>query len=223
MKIYFNFVPQSALTMTKNQEQLEALQDIRQMMKQSTRFLSLSGLSGILAGIYALVGAYFGHEIIRDYVTYYSHSDRTIYFATMFKCFLICVLILSASVITALIFSKRKANKNGEKLFDHTAIRLLINMLIPLSAGGIFCLALILRGFASLEFVSPCMLIFYGLALVNSSKYTLHDIRYLGFLEILLGLVASFYVSHGILFWALGFGVLHIIYGAIMWFKYDRK
>lgn len=211
--------------MKNNQEQLEALNDIRQMMKQSTRFLSLSGLSGVLAGIYALIGAYFGHRLIYDYVSNYSYrsGDKDIYFATMFKGFLICAAVLSASIITAIILTKRKANKNGQKLFDPTAIRLLINMMIPLVTGGIFCIALILKGFASLEFVAPAMLIFYGLALVNASKYTLQDIRYLGCLEILLGLLASFWVNHGILFWAIGFGGLHIIYGAIMWFKYDRN
>ena len=211
--------------MKSNQEQLEALNDIRQMMKQSTRFLSLSGLSGILAGIYALIGAYFGHQLIHDYITHYSYSngDHDMYFATMFKGFLICAAILGASIITAVILTKRKANKTGQKLFDPTGIRLLINMLIPLGVGGIFCIALILKGFTSLEFVAPAMLIFYGLALVNASKYTLHDIRYLGFLEILLGLIASFWVNNGIIFWAIGFGGLHIVYGTIMWFKYDRK
>ncbi|PBQ34977.1 hypothetical protein CNR22_22095 [Sphingobacteriaceae bacterium] len=211
--------------MKSNQEQLEALQDIRQMMKQSTRFLSLSGFSGILAGIYALIGAYFGHELIHDYVTKYSYSERDqqVYYWTMFKGFLICAAILVAAVTTALILTKKKAAKTGQKLLEPTAIRLLINMMIPLSTGGIFCIALILRGYASLEFVAPSMLIFYGLALVNSSKYTIHDIRYLGCLEILLGLISAFYVNHGILFWAIGFGGLHIVYGTIMWFKYDRK
>lgn len=211
--------------MKDNKEQLEALQDIRQMMKQSTRFLSLSGLSGILAGIYALIGAYFGHKLIKDYTEHYSYQagDRNVYFATMLKGFLICAAVLGAAVVTAFIMTKRKADRNGQKLFDHTALRLLINMLIPLAAGGIFCVALILKGFSALEFVAPSMLLFYGLALVNASKYTLHDIRYLGFLEILLGLISSFFVSHGILFWAIGFGGLHIVYGTIMWFKYDRN
>ena len=65
-------------------------------------------------------------------------------------------------------------------------------------------------------------LIFYGLALVNASKYTLTDIRYLGYCEIVLGLVNMFYIGKGLYFWAAGFGVLHIIYGAIMWCKYER-
>lgn len=210
--------------MKSNQEQLDALQDIRQMMQQSTRFLSLSGFSGILAGIYALIGAYFGHELIHDYIMHHSYGERDqqVYYWTMFKGFLICAAILASAVVTALILTKRKANKNGQKLLDPAAIRLVINMMIPLSTGGVFCIALILKGFTSLEFVAPAMLIFYGLALVNASKYTIHDIRQLGFLEIALGLISSFYVNHGILFWAIGFGVLHIIYGAVMWFKYER-
>lgn len=209
--------------MTKNQEQLEALQDIRQMMKQSTRFLSLSGLSGILAGMYALTGAYFGQKVVYEYITNPLRDSQEVYFQAIFRCLIICAIVLAASLITAFTMSRSKARKNGQTMFDHTAIRLLINMMIPLTTGGIFCIALLLHGFSTLEFVCPSMLIFYGLALVNASKYTIHDIRYLGGLEILLGLIASFYLSHGILFWALGFGVLHIIYGGIMWFKYDRK
>jgi hypothetical protein len=211
--------------MENKHEQLEALKDIRHMMQQSTRFLSLSGLSGVLAGIYALIGAYFGHELIRDYTRHYSYAagDREIYLQTMFKGFLICALVLGASLLTAFIFTKRKADKNKQSMFDHTALRLLVNMAIPLGAGGLFCLALILKGLTALEFVAPSMLIFYGLALVNASKYTIHDIRYLGCLQVLLGLIASFYSNHGILFWAIGFGGLHIVYGSIMWFKYDRK
>jgi len=209
--------------MEDNQKQLEALQDIRQMMKQSTRFLSLSGLSGILAGIYALVGAYFGQQLVHEFLMNERRYENGVYFDTIFKCFIVCAVVLAASLLTAFLMSNNKAKKTGQSLFDHTALRLLLNMMIPLATGGIFCIALLVHGFATLEFVCPSMLIFYGLALVNSSKYTIHDIRYLGCLEILLGLIACFYISHGILFWALGFGVLHIIYGTIMWYKYDRK
>ncbi|MBA3665167.1 MAG: hypothetical protein H0W61_13290 [Bacteroidetes bacterium] len=220
--------------MENNQQHLEALQDIRQMMKQSNRFLSLSGLSGIFAGIYALIGAYLGMNVINDFVdpsrgnlysdveSVYSVSGRA-YGHMLFMCAFICAMVLILSILTALLFSGRKAKRNGYKLFDHTAWRLLINMLIPLAAGGVFCLAMLYHGRSFVLLVSPAMLIFYGLALVNGSKYTLHDIRYLGCLQITLGIVASFYLKYGLFFWALGFGVLHIIYGAFMWFKYERK
>ncbi len=208
--------------MENNQQHLEALNDIRQMMRQSNKFLSLSGFSGIFAGIYALIGAFFGKKIIEDYARGGDYSDEA-YLRMLLICTIICTAILGLSILTALIFSGRKAKKMGQKVFDHTAWRLLLNMLIPLAAGGLFCIAMIYQGREMILLVCPAMLIFYGLALVNGSKYTLHDIRYLGCLQIALGIFAAFYLGYGLIFWALGFGVLHIVYGAFMWFKYDRK
>lgn len=211
--------------MENQQQHLEALKDIRQMMKQSNRFLSLSGLSGIFAGVYALIGAYFGHKIIHDYIRSFwvESSDNSSFTMIIFKCIVICAVVLTASLITAFILTARRAKKSGQKLFDHTALQLLINLFIPLAAGGLFCIAMLYHGRDYIILVGPAMLIFYGLALINASKYTLHDIRYLGCFEVLLGIVSCFYLGYSLLFWAIGFGVLHIIYGTIMWFKYERK
>jgi hypothetical protein len=211
--------------MEDNQQHLEALQDIRQMMKKSNKFLSLSGLSGIFAGVYALIGAYFGNEIISDLVQESQIRSITYseYKEAMVMCVLICAVVLVLSIMTAVLFSSRKAKRNGYKFFDHTAWRLMINMMIPLFAGGMFCIAMLYHNYRFVGLISPAMLIFYGLALVNGSKYTLNDIRYLGCIQILLGLIACFYLGYGLLFWAFGFGVLHIVYGTYMWFKYDRK
>jgi hypothetical protein len=206
--------------MENEKQQLEALQDIRKMMKDSSKFLSLSGLSGVIAGVYALIGAWLGHKTITDAISDPNHWS---YESLIVRFFTICVAILFLSIITALIFSARKAKKNGERLFDHTSKKLVWNMMVPLAAGGVFCLALLYHGGQEILFIGPAMLIFYGLALVSSSKFTLHDIKYLGYLEIALGLIASFKLHEGLLFWAMGFGVLHIIYGTIMWFKYDRN
>ena len=57
---------------------------------------------------------------------------------------------------------------------------------------------------------------------VNASKYTLNDIRYLGLTEIFLGLVALVFLEYSLLFWAIGFGLVHIIYGIVMYYKYER-
>ena len=211
----------------ENQEQhLEALKDIRQLMKQSNRFLSLSGLSGIFAGIYALIGAYAGHSVILNFISDIRLNDysEAKYNQMIMMCVIICALVLGMSLITALIFSGRKAKKTGQKLFDHTAWQLLINMLIPLGAGGLFCIAMLYHGGNYVVLVGPAMLIFYGLALINGSKYTLHDIRYLGCMQLLLGIISCFFLDYWLLlFWAFGFGVLHVVYGTIMWFKYERK
>ena len=210
---------------TENTNHLEAIQDIRNMMKKSTRFLSLSGLSGVFAGIYALIGA-FG---ARWYFLYLFHHfeyakgftlipmTNTVYFNFI----LIAFGVVSLSVLTAYYFSNRKAKRMGQNLFDHTAIRVLINLCIPLGAGGIFCIALLNDG--AVYYVAPAMLLFYGLALINASKYTYDDIRYFGICEIVLGLINAFNLGNGLLYWAIGFGVLHIVYGATMWYKYERK
>ena len=166
-----------------------------------------------LAAVIA-AGAWFGKQAIYgsgDYVREH----------VLGKCVVVCVAILSLSLLTAFIFSRRKAARSGHKLFDHTARRLVISLFVPLLAGGVFCISLLLReGWEQLT--AAVMLLFYGLALVNASKYTVHDIRTLGYFEIVLGLFAGFFPGYGLLFWALGFGGLHIIYGAVMWFKYDR-
>jgi hypothetical protein len=206
--------------MEEEKNQLEALQDIRQMMKQSSRFLSLSGLSGVFAGCYALAGTWLAYLVIYG-ANGHPPLKQTEYANVVFKCILIGKGVLIFSLLTAVVFSNRKANKLGQKLLDHTARRLVLNMSIPLVAGGIFCFAL-MGDKSTIALVAPVMLMFYGMALVNGSKYTVRDIRSLGCMEIGLGLAASFCPELGLFFWALGFGVLHIFYGAYMWFKYDR-
>lgn len=211
---------------TENLEHLEAIQDIRQMMKKSTRFLSLSGLSGVFAGIFALAGAVVAYLYFKDILRIYEISDgRSIIPVSetdiILHFVLIAFTVLAMSIMTAFYFSNRKAKRMGQKLFDHTAILVLINLCIPLLTGGIFCISLIY--YDAIAFVAPVMLLFYGMALINVSKYTYDDIRYLGFCEIILGLINAFNIGHSLLYWALGFGVLHIVYGTVMWMKYEKK
>nr|WP_322626030.1 hypothetical protein [uncultured Flavobacterium sp.] len=197
-------------------EYLKDIQDIKKMMDRSTQFISLSGISGVLAGIYALVGAYMAKQITGGqypYITLESVAFK--------QCLGIMAAVLVLSVGTALIMSASKAKKQGTSLINSTAIRLAINFIIPLATGGIFALLLIKSHHYGL--VAPVTLIFYGLACVNASKYTLRDVRYLGITVIIIGLLATYAIGYGLEFWALGFGVCHILYGSIMYFKYDRK
>jgi len=210
-------------------QSLEALQDIKRMMERSSRFISLSGLSGIGAGISALVGAYVAYGWIVDY--YGSDVKRGAILLRGYtpdgaeelkwKLIGLAVAVLAVALALSMWFTWRKARKSQLPVWDHASRKLLINMLIPLAAGGFFVLGLI--DHSDWNYVAPACLIFYGLALVNASKYTLTDIRYLGILEIILGCVNMYYPHWGLRFWALGFGVLHIVYGLIMWWKYERS
>lgn len=210
--------------MTEQNSHLDALLDIRQMMQRSSRFISLSGLSGIAAGFWALVGAYFANDrIAAYYVRYNRQGDFSGADFQRLKLYLLllAVVVLALALLSAFYFTWRKTREDRVPLWNHTSRQLTVNMLIPLVTGGLFVLALLQHN--AWGFVAPASLIFYGLALVNGSKYTLSDIRYLGLCEIVLGLVATQYPGYGLHFWAVGFGVLHIVYGFVMWWKNERK
>ena len=212
--------------MSEQEKYLDNLKEIRTLMEKSTRFLSLSGLSGVFAGIFALFGAmaaymYFGNSFYYPdtYVTLFETNTSA---RNEFLFFLFAdagsVLVLALS--SGLYFNWRNAKKAGQKLWSKTTKRVLINLLIPLVTGGLFGLILIYHGLVGI--VPAITLIFYGLAIINASHFVLHDIRYLGFSEIILGLIAIFFIGYGLFFWMIGFGVLHILYGAVMYFKYEK-
>lgn len=197
---------------------LQDLQHIKQMMRKSTQFLSLSGLSGVLAGVYALIGAYVVNELLERH---YAYNQYVILESNTFKAILgIAALVLILSLITAYILSYRKAKRRGETLINATSKRVFWNFAIPMLTGGILSFLLLKNEYYGL--LAPITLIFYGLACVNISKYTFGDVRYLGITEIILGLLAVQFSGYGLLFWVVGFGICHILYGSIMYFKYDR-
>ena len=195
---------------------LKDISEIKNMMNKSSRFISLSGLSGILAGIYALVGALIAYYLVSNSARGYLILDGTIYRI----CLAILFGVAALSALTAIYLTTKKAKKNGEKIWDTSSKRLLINFLTPMLAGGIYILIILNQG--RYGHTAALMLIFYGLALINASKYSLGDIRYLGYTQLILGLLCALNPSYGFEFWVIGFGFMHIIYGTIMYFKYDK-
>jgi len=220
MVFFTYFVFQSTLEMAQK-DYLKEITEIKSIMNKSSRFISLSGLSGILAGIYALIGAAIAIYILGNYKNSYSGMSLIPISYLEYLLIVIALIVLINAILTAFILFANKAKKSGEKLWDATSKRLLINFGIPLFTGGFFCLVLYQNNLIGL--IAPSTLIFYGLACLNASKYTLGDIRYLGILNILIGLIATQFVGYGLYFWALGFGVLHIIYGTVLYNKYDKK
>ncbi len=210
--------------LSTGQAGVETLKDIKRIMERSSRFISLSGLSGVAAGICALIGAVIAGQWLDRY--YYKYNEQGGFVGTEFqqlkiKLIILAVAVLAAAWVTAFYFTWRKAKHDKLPVWDHTSKRLIINMLIPLVSGGLFILAML--QYDEWRFVAPASLIFYGIALVHASKYTLSDVRYLGLLQIFLGLINTQFIGYGLYFWAAGFGVLHIVYGLIMWWKYERN
>lgn len=198
---------------------LETIRDIRHMMERSSRFISLSGLSGVAAGVCALVGAWFGHREI----TRYQASSEDVYTSGSLATHLfeIAAIVFVSALVAAFLFTYLRSKKTKVPIWGTQAQRLMLNMGIPFAAGSLFVLKMMTVGVYGL--VAPACLIFYGLSLLNASKYTIGEIRQLGITQLVLGVASCWFVGYGLYFWAAGFGVAHIAYGAIMWWKYEKQ
>ncbi|APU67264.1 hypothetical protein [Christiangramia flava] len=208
-----------------NEKYLQDISEIKKMMNRSSRFISLSGLSGVFAGIYAIIGALIAQYILKNYkfssVSSYETIDHPIDSDLTTLLVLVAIGVMVLAILTAVILTTRKARKNNQKIWDATSRRLLFNFFVPLAAGGFFCLVLLQQGIVGL--IAPAMLIFYGISLMNASKYTFGDLQNLGLADMILGIIATQFVGYGLYFWALGFGILHIVYGIWMYRKYEAK
>lgn len=204
--------------MREEQSYIQDIAEIRSMMERSTKFLSLSGWAGIMAGIYALAGAWIAYRFLGfnpDEIVYSSIES-----SGLLMVIFLAVVILILAIGTAIFLSWKKANKRGEKAWNATSRMLIAHMAVPLAAGGILIVVLLSKGLIGL--IAPLTLLFYGLALYNASKFTYDDVKFLGLIQVGLGLISSWFIGYGLLFWALGFGVAHIIYGIYMYFRYER-
>ena len=210
--------------MENNHSSAEDIKTIRKMMEESTKFLSLSGFSGVFLGLFAIAGAMVAWFIIpeggnissEEYLNSLPVNEAT---AIKLQMGLNAPVVLLLSVAAALYFSFRNATRSGRSIWTPVSKRLFINLSIPLAAGGIFALILAFQN--HFQLIIPVFLVFYGLALINAGKFTYNEIFYLGIFEIITGLAASVFPDQGLLFWMFGFGILHIVYGVMMYRKYQ--
>lgn len=202
-----------------NTKAQDDLLHIKSMMERSSRFISLSGLSGVVAGSIALIGAYIAYLMLQKSggsIYTLNPSDKQ---TLVIEFIVLALVVLIAAMGAGIFFTITKSKRLGLNVWTSASKNVLEALLIPLLAGGLFCIALLVK--QSFALIAPAMLIFYGLALINASKYTWNDIKYLGICELILGVVSSFVLYYGLLFWALGFGVLHILYGIMLYKKYN--
>ncbi len=188
-------------------------------MEQSSKFLSLSGISGVLVGVYALVGAYIAYRLL--YIPKSFEFRQEYANNVLSKLLILAVVILILSILTIVILTSIKAKQHGKRKMVKGTKWMLLHLFIPIIAGGVFILILLNRGVY--EVASPGCLLFYGLALINAAKFTRTEIFYMGMCQIVIGLIAAFFPGYSLFLWAFGFGIIHIMYGLIMHFRYDHK
>jgi hypothetical protein len=210
--------------MEKNPTSADDLKTIRKIMEGSTKFLSLSGFSGVFLGLFAIAGALIAHFMILDrgdmsYIEYFNTLSAEETVNVRWQMIADALSVLFLSLLTAIFFSFRKAKGSGESFLTPVSKRMFINLLIPLVTGGLFAIILLFQEYYQL--IVPGLLIFYGLALINAGKFTYNEFFYLGILEIITGLFCALFPVQGMIFWIIGFGILHIGYGLFMYRKYE--
>ena len=95
---------------------LESVFEIKELMEKSSKFISVSGIAAILAGIYALVGAYIATQVI---------TPGTHLIVALELMAIIASLVLVAAAVTACILSYYKSKKTGQKFFSRLTYRAL--------------------------------------------------------------------------------------------------
>src|SRR6476469_550177 len=147
--------------MDEHLQHLDTLKDIKRMMERSSRFISLSGLSGIAAGVCALIGAWLANNVIHNDAQYGSRSEvqelRHVHNANLengpdLQAYLnntliqIALGVLIAALLLGFLFTYLRSRKTNTPIWGDTAKRLLISISIPMLVGGIFLLKLIDNG-----------------------------------------------------------------------------
>lgn len=201
--------------MEKERGYIQDIAEIRSMMERSSKFLSLSGWAGIMAGLYALAGAWIAFSMYEFYPNEIFYTSPN-----MPRVALVAIGVLILAVVNAILDSLRKARKRDEAIWNATSRRLLASLAVPLCTGGFLIMIFISMGLIGL--VAPMMLLFYGLALYHAGHFTIREVKLMGVVQIVLGLIGSWFIDYGLLLWVLGFGVVHILYGIYMHFRYER-
>lgn len=210
----------------KENEVKQTLDDIREMMSKSSRFQAISGWSIIVIGLLAGIASLMAAAVIgvAD-VPFFDNLQRYSTLNTPLKiriAALIALILFTVCLLIVFVFAIVKSKRHNLPFaFDKRMRQMLLDFLIPLIAGGLFSMAMVMQQHYGLT--SSIMLMFYGLALINCSHYTYPILRWLGYTELLIGIIDCFTMSHALLFWFLGFSVAHILFGIIYVLMFDRK
>ena len=200
-----------------SKDYLRDISEIKNLMSKSSKFISLSGLSGIFAGIYALIGAGY------YYFSFDKKIDNSIQLTTelVYSIAAIILIVSIATTFTTIFFTSKRAKLTDENAWDITAKNLIKSYLTTLSIGGVYIIINLLQ--ENYTHLIALILLFYGLALINASKHTNNIVKPLGIIEVVFGLFCALFPKYSFWGWVFGFGVVHIIYGSIIYFKYDKK
>lgn len=199
--------------MKEQNQHLDHLQEIKKLMEKSSKSGSLSGIAGIIIGILAISGVSLTYYFLdkSPFEPGYFLIEREKFDVLV----LIAFIVLFLSLVTGAVMAVKKDTWN-----DLATKKLLFNLFIPLIVGGIYSITLYYQGLFG--WIAPVTMIFYGLGLFSAGKFSMPEIQFLGIIFSALGLFATFLIDYGLLIWGFGFGFLHLIFGIIIYLKYEK-
>ncbi len=213
-------------------ESMDTLKHIRNIMEKSSRFSSLSGWSAVSAGCIAIAGAWFAGSAMTAVgiqpknLSLWSEVHNLNFIVDLrtiveSDIFIIALLTFIAAFSLTILFTYLRNRKQGISIWSATSKRVMMHVALPMLVSLFFLIRIIQFGIFGL--IPPVCLLFYGLGLVNVGKYSLDEVKYLGFGMIVIGLVNCWFIQYGLYFWTAGFGLLHIVYGIYIWMKYEKN
>jgi hypothetical protein len=174
------------------------LKYIRETMESATSFTGVSGKGYVFAGISALAAAWLAAQ----------QTSATAWLGVW-----MAELVLAAAVTLAMTASK--ARSQGSSLWSTSGIKLLLAFLPGMTVGGILTLALYLQG--DLSLLPGIWMCLYGAAVMTAGVHSVRVIPVMGALFILVGALVLFTPLPANITLGLGLGILHIVFGIIVW------
>lgn len=192
----------------------KTLEEIKEMMSQSSKFISLSGLSGIVIGLLTILSVYiFSTQYQINPLDGEAQALSSLTENELLRLYNASVVLLIFSLIITFLMSKHKAKKEGKDIWGPASRQLISSMALPFSFGFLFCSILF---FKAPDMVLPLSLLVYGFSLFSGSRNTLNSIKTFGIIQMSLSVICLLFSGYSILIWTLGFGLSHAIYGAFM-------
>lgn len=196
------------------QEAEENLRVIRELMERSTRYSTFSGLSGICAGLFSILGCL----VQRFWVLSLPASERLVAFTINWT------LVIALTIGADFFLTKRKAPLVGKTILSRLGRQMVVASAPGLLTGALLTLFLLQQG--HMDQVYPVWMLSYGSAVCAVGLFSQKEVGRLGrafltagALTLALGLLTAlqpYIASLGLFITALTFGGFHIAYGLIV-------
>ena len=175
------------------------LRFIRETMERAGSFTAVPGWGGIAMGISAIIAAVLAGK----------EQDPALWLRVWIIELIVAMLLASATMTL-------KARRARTSLFMGPARRFAMAFAPPVMVGGVLTWALAWR--EQFELLPAVWLLLYGAGIIAGGMYSVRVVPIMGGLFFMLGLLALFLPGNLLL--ALGFGVLHIVFGSIIAWRY---